>query len=116
MANEVKRHPEHTGLKHFEMVERNFAAASRDTGDVPTRVTRMVPAYYYEGLLDKLAASANGHDALRAKCDALELHNRTAATLLRHHADDAHDEDVTEILRWLDAYDKRAAMSGKAGT
>lgn len=53
----IKRHPEHTGLKHFEMVERDFAGASRASGDVPTRITSMVPAYYYEDLLVMLGAA-----------------------------------------------------------
>jgi hypothetical protein len=65
---DVKRHPEHYSLKVFEMVERNFDRASRDTGDVPTRVTPMVAAYYYyEDLLNKLEAAEQRIAALEAK-------------------------------------------------
>jgi hypothetical protein len=48
-------------------VERNFDRASRDTGDVPTRVTPMVAAYYYEDLLNKLEAAEQRIAALEAK-------------------------------------------------
>lgn len=64
---DVKRHPEHYSLKVFEMVERNFDRASRDTGDVPTRVTPMVAAYYYEALLKKLEAAEKRIAALEGK-------------------------------------------------
>jgi hypothetical protein len=63
----IKRHPEHTGLKHFEMIERNFAGASRDSGDVPTKVTQMVPAYYYEDLLEMLSAAERRITEMEAK-------------------------------------------------
>jgi hypothetical protein len=74
LLSDTRRHPEHTGLNHFGMIERDFDRASRDTGDVPTRITPMVKAYYYEDLLDKWAAQAAELQALRERVEAMAPH------------------------------------------
>jgi hypothetical protein len=54
----------------------------------------------------------HGADCIHAKEQPRETGDDMldiAARLLRHHAADAHDEDVQDIARWLAVYDSRAA-------
>lgn len=68
----LKGHAAHTNIKWYDMIERDFTSTSRDTGDVPERVTKLVAAFYYMDLLKRLVQAEAERDSLREKLAASE--------------------------------------------